>query len=54
MQPKTIWCSGRVVDAPLPQLPAYGGTGVLPGVDLASNAALRDVMDVGEAVDALR
>ncbi len=26
-------------------LPVYGGSGVLPGVDLASNAAVRDVMD---------
>ena len=39
---------------PLPPLPTYGGSGVLPGVDLTSNAALRDVMDAGESVDALR
>lgn len=39
---------------PWPELPCYGGTGVLPGVDLTSNAALRDVMDAGEPVDALR
>jgi hypothetical protein len=35
-------------------LPTYGGSGVLPGVDLTSNAALRDVMDGDEPVDALR
>lgn len=39
---------------PLAPLPTYGGTGVLPGVDLANNAALRDLMDTGEPVDALR
>ncbi|MDP8959997.1 MAG: ribbon-helix-helix domain-containing protein [Actinomycetota bacterium] len=44
--------SGR--DSPLPPLPVYGGSGVLPGVDLSSNAALRDVMDADEPVDALR
>lgn len=35
-------------------LPTFGGSGVLPGVDLGSNAALADVMDEGTAVDALR
>ena len=38
----------------LPDLPTYGGGGLLPGVDLASNAALRDLMDTAEGVDALR
>ncbi|MGI8758915.1 MAG: CopG family transcriptional regulator [Acidimicrobiales bacterium] len=38
----------------LPELPTDGGTGVVAGVDLTSNAALRDVMDAGEPVDALR
>jgi hypothetical protein len=41
-------------DETLPPLPTYGGGGVLPGVDLTDNAALRDHMDAGEAVDALR
>lgn len=41
-------------DEPLAPLPTYGGTGVLPGVDLTSNAALRDAMDADEPVDALR
>lgn len=35
-------------------LPTHGGTGVLPGVDLTSNAALLERMDDDEAVDALR
>ncbi|MGH8887666.1 MAG: ribbon-helix-helix domain-containing protein [Egibacteraceae bacterium] len=39
---------------PLAPLPTYGGTGVLPGVDLANNAALRDLMDADEPVDVLR
>lgn len=36
------------------RLPSYGGSGVLPGVDLSSAAGLRDVMDEAEPVDALR
>lgn len=35
-------------------LPVFSGTGVLPGVDLTSNAAVRDTMDQDVAVDALR
>lgn len=35
-------------------LPTYGGSGVLDGVDLSSNAALRETMDADETVDALR
>lgn len=38
----------------LPALPTYGGGGVLPGVDLASNVAVREAMDEGVAPDALR
>jgi hypothetical protein len=38
----------------LPALPTYGGSGVLPGVDLSSNASLREVMDADAPVDALR
>lgn len=40
-------------DPELPELPEYGGSGVLPGVDLTSNAALRELMD-GDETDALR
>lgn len=34
----------------LAPLPTFGGSGVLPGIDLASGAALRDAMeqDVGD------
>ncbi len=39
---------------PLPPLPIYGGSGVMPGVDLADSAALRDLMDADLPVDALR
>jgi hypothetical protein len=40
--------------AQLPDLPTYGGAGLRPGVDLSNNAALRDLMDSTEGVDALR
>lgn len=35
-------------------LPTYGGSGTMPGVDLASAAALREVMDGDDPLDALR
>ena len=35
-------------------LPVHRGGGLMPGVDLTSNAALRDVAEEGTAVDALR
>ncbi len=35
-------------------LPVFGGSGVLPGVELASNAALRELMDEDGGVDAMR
>jgi plasmid stability protein len=38
----------------LPALPVVGGSGVMPGVDLANHAALRDRMDDGVELDALR
>jgi hypothetical protein len=38
----------------LPELNTYGGTGWLPGVDLADRSALLDLMDSEEDVDALR
>lgn len=40
----------KVVD----RLTTFGSQGVLPGVDLTSNAALRDAMDAGTDLDALR
>lgn len=44
----------RQAEASVEPLPVYGGSGILPGVDLGDNAALRDVMDAGERLDALR
>jgi hypothetical protein len=38
----------------LPDLPVFGGSGTMPGVDIADNAALRDLMDENEPLDALR
>lgn len=35
-------------------LPVYGGTGVLPGVDLTSSRSLVEAMDQDEELDALR
>lgn len=35
-------------------LPVFGGSGVLPGVDLGDSAALREMMDGGEDLGALR
>lgn len=44
----------RPAQEALEALPTAGGEGVLPGVDLASNRAMRDLMDDDVAVDALR
>lgn len=35
-------------------LPTFAGTGVCPGVDLASNPAVREAMDDQQPLDALR
>lgn len=35
-------------------LPTFGGTGVLPGVDLTSNAGVHEPMEEGTNVDTLR
>lgn len=51
---RSVSSTGPAAPAPpLPPLTVYGGSGVLPGVDLTSNASLREVMDREEAVDAL-
>lgn len=44
--------SGPVGD--LEPLPTFGRGGTLPGVDLADQSALADLMDAGGALDALR
>lgn len=41
-------------EARIESLPTYGGSGVLPGVELGDMAALRDGMDANASVDALR
>ncbi len=41
-------------DPPERDLPVFGGSGVLPGVDLADGAALLEEMDRESSVDALR
>ncbi len=41
----------EAIDDPLP---VFGGQGLLPGVDLSSQEALVDVMNLGEGLDALR
>jgi plasmid stability protein len=38
----------------LPELNTYGGSGTLPGVDLADRASLLEIMEADEDVDALR
>ncbi len=38
----------------LAPLPVYGGSGVLPGIDLASGAALREAMEEDVGLDARR
>jgi len=43
-----------MVGAAHSELPVYGGSGVMPGVDLGNLSALLDAMDEGESVDALR
>ncbi len=37
-----------------PPLPRFGGSGVMPGIDLADSAGLRDRMDEGQPLHALR
>lgn len=41
-------------DEALPELPVFGGSGTLPGVDLTDSAALRDLMDEDEPLHARR
>jgi hypothetical protein len=44
----------RQADASLGPLPVYGGSGVMPGVDLGDLAALRNLMDADASVHAKR
>ena len=38
----------------LPPLPTYGGSGVLPGIDLANNAGLLDAIEADSGLSARR
>ena len=41
-------------DLEVPDLPIYGGSGVMPGVDLGDGRGLLAIMDEGVNIDALR
>ena len=41
-------------DTTIPEVPVYGESGTLAGVDLADPRALRDLMDESAEADALR
>ena len=41
-------------DVSVSDLPVYGGSGVMPGVDLTSNRSVAEAMDEDVALDALR
>lgn len=51
---RTALAQSRRIDHDVRPLPVHPGGGLMPGVDLTSNAALRDVMDEDTALDALR
>jgi hypothetical protein len=44
----------KTAHAEVPPLPVFGGSGVMPGVDLESNLSLRELMDEDQRLDALR
>ena len=46
--------ASRPPEEPVRSLPTYGGSGLLPGADLADSRAIRDLMDADTGVDALR
>jgi hypothetical protein len=41
-------------EGPIADLPVYGGSGLMPGVDLSSNRSIAEAMDDGVSADALR
>ncbi len=41
-------------EAPIADLPVFGGSGVMPGVDLTSNRSIAEAMDEDVPLDALR
>lgn len=42
------------IPGPIAELPTFGGSGLMPGVDPSSNAAVLDVMDERLPLDARR
>lgn len=44
----------RPEQKPLVELPVFGGSGVMPGVDLADPRQMLDAMEQGGSFDALR
>ena len=42
------------IEEPISDLPVFGGSGVMPGIDLASNRSIAEAMDEGVPLDALR
>jgi hypothetical protein len=41
-------------DESVAELPVYGGSGVMPGVDLTSNRSVAEAMDEDVSLDAMR
>lgn len=41
-------------EVPIADLPVYGGSGLMPGVDLTSNRSVAEAMDEDISADALR
>ncbi len=51
---RSALAQARRVDYEVRPLPVHPGGGLMPGVAVTSNAALRDVMDEDTALDVLR
>ncbi len=50
----SLAAGSKPLPGPLPPLPVFGKEGPMPGVDLADNAAVADLLDQGVALDARR
>ena len=42
------------IEVPIADLPVFGGSGVMPGVDLTSIRSVAEAMDEGVSLDAMR
>ncbi len=51
---ESLQTRGNAARQELTELPVFGGSSTLPGVDIADNAALLDLLDEGEPLDELR